>query len=336
MTGTVQLILAVFLFLLGLRLSAFFSGIETGFYRVSYLRLTVDAHAGDRIAKRLVWFAHHPSYFVATTLVGNNVANYLTTLAIGLALAAAVHSGGGWEEIVSTLALAPVIFLCGELVPKNLYYRAPLALLRKDVRWFGAFYRLFIPVTLPLVGITKLFERMSRRENPPLELVLGRSRLVQVLSQGRLEGLLTDVQGRLVNGLMHTAGPTVRNTMTPAARVLGVADDATREEILDHARRFGLSHVPLHKADAPTGWYAYVQVAELAVARDPVTALLHVMPDVDADETRLEALIRLRQNGKLFGRVTAKGTIVGIVNERGLVEQLFHPPQAGATGTQAR
>jgi CBS domain containing-hemolysin-like protein len=331
---TVQLLLAAFLFLLGLRLSAFFSGIETGFYRVSYLRLTVDAHAGDRIAKRLVWFAHHPSYFVATTLVGNNVSNYLVTLAVGLALAVTVHSDSGWVEILSTLALAPVIFLCGELVPKNLYYRSPLTLLRKDIRWFGVFYRLFIPLTLPLVAVTKLFERLSRRENQPLELVLGRSRLVQVLSQGRLEGLLTDVQGRLVNGLMHTAGQSVRDAMTPVARVLGLPDSAPREEILDHARRFGLSHVPLHRADAAADWYAYVQVAELAVARDPVSALLHVMPEIDADETRLEALIELRRNGKLFGRVSAKQRVVGIVSERGLVEQLFHPPQAGATGTQ--
>ena len=74
------------LFLLGLRLSAFFSGAETGFYRVSFLRLSIDAHAGDRIAKRILWFAQHPSYFVATTLIGNNIANYLTTSAISLAI----------------------------------------------------------------------------------------------------------------------------------------------------------------------------------------------------------------------------------------------------------
>ena len=75
------------LFFLGLRLSAFFSGCETGFYRASFLRLTIDAQAGDRIAGRLLWFARNPGYFVATTLVGNNVANYLTTFAIGLAAA---------------------------------------------------------------------------------------------------------------------------------------------------------------------------------------------------------------------------------------------------------
>jgi magnesium and cobalt exporter, CNNM family len=336
MNSTVQLILAAFLFLLGLRLSAFFSGIETGFYRVSYLRLTVDAHAGDRIAKRLVWFAHHPSYFVATTLVGNNVANYFVTLAVGLALAATVHSASGWVEVASTLALAPVIFLAGELVPKNLYYRAPLTLLRKDARWFGGFYRLFLPVTLPLVAITKLFERISRRETPQLELVLGRSRLVQVLSQGHLEGLLTDAQSRLINGLMHTAGQPVRAAVTPLARVLGLADNASRQEVLDHARRFGLSHVPLHRAGAAGEWYAYVQVAELAVTGDPVSAVLHVMPEIDAGETRLEALIQLRGSGKLFGRVVRNGQSAGIVNERGLVEQLFHTPQAGATGMQTR
>ena len=92
---TLQFLAALLLFLLGLRLSAFYSGTETGFYRVSYLRLTIDAHAGDRVARRLMWFAHHPSYFVATTLVGNNIANYMTTLAIGLAVVSIAPANTG-------------------------------------------------------------------------------------------------------------------------------------------------------------------------------------------------------------------------------------------------
>ena len=332
MTVSLQIFIAVLMFLLGLRLSAFFSGIETGFYRASYLRMTVDAHAGDRIAKRLVWFAHHPSYFVGTTLIGNNVANYVTTLAIGLAMGAIVHSDSAWVEIGSTLALAPIIFLFAELLPKHLYYRAPMTLLRKDIRWFGVFFRLFYPITLPLVGITRIFERFSRREARPMELVLGRNRLVQVMSQGHREGLLTDTQIRLINGLMHTAGQSVQGSMTPNSRVLGVAESATREEILDHARRFGLSYVPIHRDESPTDWFAYVEVADVAISRDSISALRQPMPEITATASKLETLVRLRQKAKLYGRVTADGNVIGIVNEQELVEQLFRAPQSRTTG----
>ena len=76
MMATYLLLLgSVILLIIGVRLSAFFSGNETGFYRVSFLRLGTDAHAGDRQASQLIWFSQNPSYFVATTLVGNNIAN---------------------------------------------------------------------------------------------------------------------------------------------------------------------------------------------------------------------------------------------------------------------
>src|SRR6056300_1297885 len=84
MNDTFFVLGTMLLFLVGLRLSAFFSGVETGFYRISVLRLNIDSQAGDKVASRLLWFIQNPSRFVATCLVGNNVANYVTTLAVGL------------------------------------------------------------------------------------------------------------------------------------------------------------------------------------------------------------------------------------------------------------
>ena len=95
--------LVLVLFLIGLFLSAFFSGNETGFYRLSFVRLNIDAQSGDRVTQKLLWFARNPSYFVATTLIGNNVANYLTTLSIGMATLSLFPSDSGWIEIVGTL-----------------------------------------------------------------------------------------------------------------------------------------------------------------------------------------------------------------------------------------
>ena len=69
MSASVQLLFAAGLFLLALRLSAFFSGSETGFYRLSSLRISLDARAGDAAAQRLARFVRNPSRFVATTLV---------------------------------------------------------------------------------------------------------------------------------------------------------------------------------------------------------------------------------------------------------------------------
>lgn len=334
MATSLTILGALLLFCAGVWLSSFFSGSETGFYRVSFMRLTIDAHAGDSKARRLLWFTQNPSYFVATTLVGNNVANYITTMAVGLGVTAVIHSDAGWVEIVATLLISPVIFVFGELIPKNLYYRAPMMLLRRGVGAFRMFYRMFLPISFPLIAITKLIERIGRTENQPLELVLGRNRLVQVLSQGHREGLLTDVQSKMVHGLMHTASQPVRESVTPVSRVLNVFDDADADAVLEHASRYGLSHVAVLKAGTEDEWLGYIRVADLRITGQPPQELIRPMPRIEADSSKLEALLTMRQTDESYGLVASGETVIGLVSERGLIEQLFRAPQAGyAPGT---
>ncbi len=327
MPDWLEIIGAFALFLLGLRLSAFFSGAETGFYRVSFLRLSIEAHSGDRIAARILWFARHPSYFVATTLIGNNVANYLTTSAISLAVVAVMQSQAAWVEICGTLLISPVVFVFGELMPKNLYYRAPLMLLRRDSTLFEFFFRLFLIVSFPLIWITSLFERLAGSDKQTLEMVLGRKRLVQVLHQGYQQGLLTDVQGRLVQGLMHTAAERIVDSVTPANRVFGVDDDTTRDGVVECARRYGINNVAVKRKDSADDWYGYVRLVDVVASRKPVSALIRTMPQLLPSANKLDALLILQESGEGYAVVRDNETVVGTISKRGLVEQLIRPRQ---------
>ena len=331
MTTTVELAIAAVLFLLGVRLSFFFSGSETGFYRVSFLRVSMDAREGDRTARRLLWFVQHPGYFVATTLVGNNLANYLVTVAVGVATAAVIASESGWVDVLATLLIAPVVFIFGEMLPKHLYYRAPNAQLRRGINWFTAFFWIFLPVSFPLIWLSTLFERWSEPGDRPLGLVLGRSRLAEVLGLGRQEGLLTDAQARLVDGLLQTAPQQVMSSAIPANRVLGVDEHASRDEILAFARRYAIASVPVRRHGSTDQWFACVRVADLAISRVPLGAMLRNLPRISASWSKLEAILTMRHAGAAFGAVYQGERLVGLINEHGLVEQLFRTPQAVTT-----
>ena len=92
------MILVLLLFATGVALSAFFSGSETGFYRVTRVRLLLDWLAGDRLARGLLWTTNHPSVFVATALVGNNLANYIASLAVVMGTQR-IYAGGNLSLI---------------------------------------------------------------------------------------------------------------------------------------------------------------------------------------------------------------------------------------------
>lgn len=84
--------LPILLLVIGVFLSAFFSGMETGFYRASRVRVVMAGLEGDRISQSLLKLINNPTWFVATALIGNNVANYLTSLSLVLLTAAISQS----------------------------------------------------------------------------------------------------------------------------------------------------------------------------------------------------------------------------------------------------
>ncbi len=326
-------ITAVVLFVVACRLSAFFSGSETGFYRVNFLRLSIDAHTGDSVAARLMWFVQHPEFFVATTLVGNNIANYLTTLAIGLGAGAILDAEGAAVDVVTTLLFAPVIFLFGELMPKNLYFRSPTTLLRRSLRQFDLCYRLFIPMSVPLVWMTRLIERVSGMTRHRMDFVLGRHRLIQVLSKGHEHGLLTAEQGQLIHGLLHEATLTPADLMIPLEQVRGVEEGSDRDTILGYARTHGLIRVPVFAKGSARNWIGYLRVLDLQMSTQPVTSLIRPLIALPDTATRLEALLALRDAGSAIAVLrNAEGDGVGMLTERSLIRHFMRP--AGSTGAR--
>lgn len=309
---------------LGVFLSALFSGLETGFYRVSRLRLAMDARSGDRMCRWLFGLVSRPSWFVATTLVGNNVANNLTTLAIVLAVDYQFPGGGHKTELIGTLLLAPLVFVYGELIPKSLFYDAPNRLLRRSTLLVVGFGVLFAPLSLLLAGFSKLLEKLVGAPAEMTGTIIGRRHLERVLHEGLQEGLLLVGQQNMVQGVLDTATRTVTDKMIPIHRVLGVPETAGTREALRLARRHRMADVPVRRANGRLEWIGYVNVAELALTAQDVKQVVRPLARVAANESHLQALLQLRESGSRLGMVTGKGgEQMGLVGQQALTKVLF-------------
>jgi Mg2+/Co2+ transporter CorB len=133
------------LLLLALLASALFAGSETGYYGINALRLKRQA-AESRNAALLEKTIRQPSAFLATLLIGNNVAN---DLAVHSAVMLLASTGMGNSELLATILLTPLVFLVGEMWPKQYMLANPNRLL-----WFSlplAYTRLVLwPLTAPI------------------------------------------------------------------------------------------------------------------------------------------------------------------------------------------
>lgn len=314
---------ALLIGLLGLALSAFFSGSETGFYRVTRLRLNMDALGGDRIARGMAWLTDHPSVFVATTLLGNNVANYLTTLAVVIATDVLFSQYGQFAQMIMPLVASPILFVYGELLPKNLFMQAPNRLLRAVGPMFLVFAVLFAPLSALIGLFNKLVEAISGESPQRATGTLARHELQQTFQEGHEAGVLQPAQRQLAQGLISVATQPLRNFMQPVARLPRVRSDWSKEDILRQAERHSAVALPLEDA-AGQRLIGYVRVIDLRLSESNELLNIRPLAAIASTELHLAALVRLRSSGELMARVVDRqGTTVGIVSIDALIEPLY-------------
>lgn len=309
--------------ILGLFLSAFFSGSETGFYRATRLRLVLDAMGGDQIARGLLFLTNHPALFVGTALVGNSVANYSISLATVIAMGQVFPQVPEAAEIIASIVLAPIVLVYGDLLPKNLFLQAPNRLLRRG----GALFIFFVVLFFPLAGLLWLLGRLlgslTRTSHEPIRLVLAQRELRRILAEGHEAGILHPAQQSLAHGIFAVARKPVRQFLTPPSQMVQVPSDMNKQAVLHLAERNHIAVIPVAD-DASGQLVGYVRVLDLRLHEGDDLAPIHPLPEVRDDNTHLAALMRLESTGDSLARVVdARGETVGIVTLERLREPLF-------------
>lgn len=314
--------LALFLLAAGIFLSAFFSGSETGFYRVSRIRLVLDGLGGDRMARLILWMTNNPSLFVATTLIGNNLANYMTSLAIVLLTTSAVGASF-YAELLAPVVFAPLLFVYGELLPKNLFYLAPNRLLRRGSYLFAAFGVLFAPIAAVLWLLGRALEWLVGESPQQVQLTLARRELQRVFEEGHEAGLLKPTQRRLAQALFADASQPVGEVAIPAARFPAIRQGSKTSEVLRLARRQRLEVVAITPAGGGREPVGYVRTIDLILQSPDAINDVRPLLDVATIDSRITVLSRMRMAKESMARVVdGEGRTVGLVTDRQLTEPL--------------
>lgn len=295
------------LFVGGMILSAFFSGSETGFYRMNRARLLIRALDGDWISRGLLWLAGNPAVFVATALIGNNVANYTLSLSIVMATEI-IAQGWSTAELLMPMLFAPFIFVYGELFPKNISLAAPNRLLRRCGPFFAVAILLFSPISLLLWLLNKLIELVGRKSPEELRMVLARRELGELLHEGQAVGLLRATQQTLAQSTLTLAPQPVANFMVPVSRFPRITRRMTPKDVAHAARRSQRWLLPVEEYDqGRRSTVGYVQASDcLLTASD----ILPLRPTIEVRE-RQPYLTTLAQ------MQAADVALATVVNRRG-------------------
>jgi len=315
---------AIALFLGALSMNAFFSGTETGFFRLSRLRLVMEGIAGDRMSRILLWFANQPSIFVATALVGNNLANDLTSLSVVMATESIWPEGGVLASVLPPLLVTPFMFICGDLLPKNVFFNAPNRLMRRSTPIVVLAAILFAPITFVLWLLSLVLQLFTRERPQELRLTLARRELTAMLVEGHEAGLLRPVQRTLAQTMLAIAGQPVKTYVLPTSRMVRVTTTMSRSDMLRLAQRYNRTLLPVEDPQQQRQLVGFVRAIDLFLESNETE--LHPEPFVELseNETFLSALGKLSVAEDALGHVVgAGGKSIGFVTGRDLRQALL-------------
>ncbi len=314
---------AAILFIAGLMLSAFFSGSETGLYRVSRTKLVLDGLSGSPTARAMIWFLNNPTIFVATTLIGNNIANYVTSLAIVIAVAIQ-FSDNATAELIAPMLLTPIVFVFGELLPKHLFYHAPHRLLKSTRLFFIAAAVLFAPITIFLSVLGVVLRLISGQTPFQLRLGMARSELDQVLRAGQEAGILVDGQRQLTRRLFEIGNEPAMRFGVPPQRFAHVQDSDNATTAVTRAHRANHPIVLVTRRDKIVG---FVHCAEL-ICDTPQLKPKAVVVGKTTDR-HLKVLLDLYDHGSDVAVLkNERGDVKTVVTRRQLLNPLTKPGEA--------
>lgn len=319
----------------GLALSAFFSGTEIGFYRTSRIRLVLDAKGGDRIARLLVALGNRPVFFVATLLVGNNIANYLVSLSLVIGTEVFLGTVHPWLELLIPMAFAPFLFVYGELIPKQVFLQAPRRLLRRAGPVMLCFVVLFLPISIFLWGLNWILARLLGESPERIQLRLARRELHSVLEEGREMGIVYPSQQQLARGILALTNQRAAEMAVSLDQIPRAREDMTISAVLRLARRYRMSHIVIEAVDDAKELIGYVRVIDLMLSvaekgsgsEELVLgefSSMRPLIEISQNEPHIDALVKMENASESMARVVdATGHAIGIITDRNLRRPLF-------------
>lgn len=244
MAGTFQMvetILLVFLLIVLICLSAFFSISETTFTSVHKVRLKNLINEGSRRAEKALVLAENYDKLLTTILVGNNLANILSS-AICTWLFTLYF--GAWGVALATLFMLVVILTFGEITPKSIAKRNPEKYAMALASALSFTETILAPVSWIFLKFSNLLGRNTMKEGNETP-TLTEKELVVMIDEIEGEGTLEKTESELIKSAIEFDDKPVSEILVPRVDIVAVDKSISIEDMKHLFLSSGFSRIPV-------------------------------------------------------------------------------------------
>ncbi len=310
-----------------LLLSAFFSGMEIAYVSSNKIHIEIEKKQNTFLAGVLKKITKRPSKFIATMLVGNNIALVVYGFFMGDLLMEYIPIAGFTGLLLQTIISTIIILLTAEFLPKVFFqiYANSLVKIFAVPAYF--FYFLFSLISEFIIWISDLVLKLIfKSEGDTVQLTFSKLELGNYISE-QMEIAETkeemDSEIQIFQNALDFSEVKSREAMIPRTEVVAVDINTTPKELAKIFTETGLSKILVYKENIDD-ILGYVHSFELF--KKPTSIKKVLMPVVFVPETMLvkDVLGILSKKRKSIAVVIDEyGGTSGIITVEDIIEELF-------------
>ena len=319
----------LFIAVISLSFSAFFSGMEIAFISSSKLKIELDNKKGLFSAKILSFFSSKPAWFIAAMLIGNNTALVIYTLYVTDLIEPYLLTFNLNNNIVlllQTLFSTFFILLFAEFLPKAIFRLNPNSTLRIFSLILFVFYVFLWPLTALVVFLSnvilKLFgnhESLNKVSFKKTDLDLYINELKKDLDEG--EEMEHDV--KIFHNALSFSEVIARDCMVPRNEIVSLEINDTVEDLKKLFLDSGHSRILIYKdnIDNIIGYVHSLELFKIPISIKSMLIPVSIVPESMSGIKLLEDFIDKKRSVSVV--VDEYGGTSGILTMEDIIEEIF-------------
>ncbi len=313
----------VILAVLGLIGSMIFSGMETGLYTISRLRLQLRSWRKEPAALQIERWLRQPAAVLAGLLIWQNICNFAVAAAATVMMR---HAGitDQFQALLTAFILTPIMLLFAEIVPKDMFlihadqwtYRL-VGFLKSALRFITIIPLLPLLMLLNILALRLFREDNSTASAGPAVLIFA--------EESSATGLISNTQRDLISRALRMAHVVVGDVMVHWTGVIGIPQTISRVGFCALVRRYNVSRLPVLGRNAEDV-LGVVNVVDVLGRRDGFNIKANLQKPITLfPEQSVRSAITLMQSARqtIAVVVNRQGRPVGLVTMKDLVEELI-------------
>lgn len=222
-----------------LGIGAFFASSESALFSLQKVDREALKHDG-RVGELVTQLLHRPQRVLAALLIGNELSNIgLSALTASVLLT--VAPSAPWLNVV---VVAPVLILCGDVLPKTLGFRYNRAFARVVVRPLNFWSEMVSPIRWALSGIVDSILKVLGVPPQPEDKGIQEDQLRTLIDQGLEVGAIQPMEQEIIHRVFEFGEIPVSRLMTPRPDIFGLSITTPWADILAAVNDQRYSRVP--------------------------------------------------------------------------------------------